>query len=83
MNNLDRQYKELLQQIIHFGVEKQDRTGTGTKSIFGWQIRHNMKEGFPLLTTKKMAFKTMVTELLSSALDVEKEKHNIGINMIL
>jgi thymidylate synthase len=64
MNNLDRQYKELLQQIIHFGVEKQDRTGTGTKSIFGWQIRHNMKEGFPLLTTKKMAFKTMVTELL-------------------
>jgi len=64
MNNLDRQYKELLQQIIHFGVKKKDRTGTGTKSIFGWQIRHNMKEGFPLLTTKKVAFKTMVTELI-------------------
>ena len=64
MNNIDRQYKELLEHILHFGVEKQDRTGTGTKSIFGWQIRHNMKEGFPLLTTKKMAFKTMVTELL-------------------
>ena len=64
MNNIDRQYKELLEHIIHFGVEKKDRTGTGTKSIFGWQIRHNMKEGFPLLTTKKMAFKTMVTELL-------------------
>ena len=64
MNNIDRQYKELLDHILHFGVEKKDRTGTGTKSIFGWQIRHNMKEGFPLLTTKKMAFKTMVTELL-------------------
>ena len=64
MNSIDRQYKELLEHILHFGVDKQDRTGTGTKSIFGWQIRHNMKEGFPLLTTKKMAFKTMVVELL-------------------
>jgi thymidylate synthase len=64
MNNIDRQYKELLEHIIRFGVDKKDRTGTGTKSIFGWQIRHNMKEGFPLLTTKKMAWKTMVTELL-------------------
>jgi len=64
MNNIDRQYKELLLQIIHFGVDKKDRTGTGTKSIFGWQIRHNMKEGFPLLTTKKMAWKSIVTELL-------------------
>ena len=64
MNNIDRQYKELLDYILHFGVDKQDRTGTGTKSIFGWQIRHNMREGFPLLTTKKMAWKTMVTELL-------------------
>lgn len=64
MNNLDRQYKELLEHIIRFGVDKNDRTGTGTKSIFGWQIRHNMKEGFPLLTTKKMYFKGVVTELL-------------------
>ncbi len=64
MNNIDRQYKELLDYILHFGIDKKDRTGTGTKSIFGWQIRHNMKEGFPLLTTKKMAWKTMVTELL-------------------
>ena len=64
MNDIDRQYKELLDHILHFGIEKQDRTGTGTKSIFGWQIRHNMSDGFPLLTTKKMAFKTMVTELL-------------------
>lgn len=64
MNNIDRQYKELLEHILHFGVDKEDRTGTGTKSIFGWQLRHNMKDGFPLLTTKKMAFKTMVVELL-------------------
>jgi thymidylate synthase len=64
MNKLDKQYQQLLQDIIDFGVEKKDRTGTGTKSIFGYTIRHNMSEGFPLLTTKKMAWKTMVTELL-------------------
>ena len=64
MNNLDKQYQELLRDIIEYGVEKKDRTGTGTKSIFGYTIRHNMKNGFPLLTTKKMAWKTMVTELL-------------------
>ena len=64
MNNIDRQYKELLLDIIHFGIDKADRTGTGTKSIFGRQIRHKMSEGFPLLTTKKMAWKTIVTELL-------------------
>jgi thymidylate synthase len=64
MNNIDRQYKELSYHILNFGIDKADRTGTGTKSIFGWQIRHNMKEGFPLLTTKKMAWKSIVTELL-------------------
>jgi thymidylate synthase len=64
MNNIDKQYQQLLKDIIEYGVEKQDRTGTGTKSIFGYTIRHNMKDGFPLLTTKKMAWKTMVTELL-------------------
>ena len=64
MNNLDKQYTDLLQTILDYGVEKKDRTGTGTKSIFGYTIRHNMKHGFPLLTTKKMAWKTMVTELL-------------------
>jgi thymidylate synthase len=63
-NNIDKQYQQLLKDIIEYGVEKQDRTGTGTKSIFGYTIRHNMKDGFPLLTTKKMAWKTMVTELL-------------------
>jgi thymidylate synthase len=64
MNSLDKQYKELLQTILDYGVEKKDRTGTGTKSIFGYTIRHDMNDGFPLLTTKKMAWKTMVTELL-------------------
>jgi thymidylate synthase len=64
VNPLDLQYQQLLKDIIEYGVEKQDRTGTGTKSIFGYTIRHNMADGFPLLTTKKVAFKTMVTELL-------------------
>ena len=64
MNKLDKQYTDLLQSILDYGVEKQDRTGTGTKSIFGYTIRHNMRDGFPLLTTKKMAWKTMVTELI-------------------
>ena len=64
MNNIDRQYKELSYHILNYGVDKADRTGTGTKSTFGWQIRHNMKDGFPLLTTKKMAWKSIVTELL-------------------
>ena len=62
--NIDKQYQNLLQDIIHFGVEKKDRTGTGTISVFGRQIRHKMSEGFPLLTTKKMAWKSVVTELL-------------------
>ena len=64
MSNIDKKYQELLQDIIHFGVEKKDRTGTGTISVFGRQIRHKMSEGFPLLTTKKMAWKSVVTELL-------------------
>jgi thymidylate synthase len=64
MNNIERQYQQLLGDILENGVEKKDRTGTGTLSVFGRQIRHKMSEGFPLLTTKKMAWKTMVTELL-------------------
>ncbi len=64
MNNLDRQYTDLLQDILEHGTRKMDRTGTGTISVFGRQIRHKMSDGFPLLTTKKMPFKTIVTELL-------------------
>ena len=60
---IDERYQELLQTILDFGKEKKDRTGTGTKSIFGYTIRHDMTQGFPLLTTKKMAYKSMITEL--------------------
>jgi len=63
-NTLDKQYQSLLQDILDNGVSKKDRTGTGTLSVFGRQIRHKMKDGFPLLTTKKMAWKSIVTELL-------------------
>ena len=63
MNSLDLRYKKILQDILLEGKEKGDRTGTGTISVFGKQIRHDMSEGFPLLTTKKMAVKTMMTEL--------------------
>jgi thymidylate synthase len=64
MNKLDKDYQALLQDILDNGVTKSDRTGTGTISVFGRQIRHKMKDGFPLLTTKKMAWKTLVTELI-------------------
>ncbi len=64
MNNLDKKYQQLLSDIIEFGVEKEDRTGTGTISEFGHQFRHKMSEGFPLLTTKKMHWNSIVTELL-------------------
>jgi len=63
MNNLDKQYTDLLQDILDSGVKKETRNGE-TISVFGRQIRHKMSDGFPLLTTKKMAWKTMVTELL-------------------
>jgi thymidylate synthase len=64
MNKLDLDYQNLLKDILENGTKKEDRTGTGTLSTFGRQIRHKMSEGFPLLTTKKMPFKTIVTELL-------------------
>lgn len=62
-NNLDKQYKNLLKKVLEKGSNKEDRTGTGTLSIFAETIRHNMSDGFPILTTKKVAFNTMVTEL--------------------
>ena len=64
VNNLDKTYTDLLQDILDNGTPKSDRTGTGTISVFGRQIRHKMSEGFPLLTTKKMPWKSIVTELL-------------------
>ena len=60
---IDERYQELLQTILDYGKDKKDRTGTGTKSIFGHTIRWDMTQGFPLLTTKKMPMKTIATEL--------------------
>jgi len=62
--NIEHDYLRLLKDILDNGIQKEDRTGTGTISIFGRQIRHKMSEGFPLITTKKMPFKTITTELL-------------------
>jgi len=56
------QYLELLTSIINNGEEKQDRTGVGTKSLFGCQMRFNLQKGFPLLTTKKINFKAIVVK---------------------
>jgi thymidylate synthase len=63
MNKLDNDYQDLLSDVLEDGIQKTDRTGTGTLSLFGRSIKHNMSDGFPILTTKKVAWKTMVTEL--------------------
>ena len=59
-----KQYLDLLRHIYEDGVVKTDRTGVGTKSIFGWQCRYDLSEGFPLLTTKKVHLKSIIYELL-------------------
>ena len=63
MNTVDKQYQGFLRKLLMYGNEKGDRTGTCTLSYFGDTFRHNMEDGFPLLTTIKMAFKTMMEEL--------------------
>lgn len=64
MNQIDRQYEDLLAKIMREGTEKSDRTGTGTRSLFGAQLRYDLSKGFPLITTKRVHMKSIIGELL-------------------
>lgn len=81
---LDTQYEDLLARVLHEGEEKPDRTGTGTYSLFGAQLRYDLQKGFPLITTKKVHFKSVVGELLwflsgSTNVGVLREKYGTSI----
>ena len=84
MNKLDEQYRALLAEVVWNGTEKKDRTGTGTLSRFGMTIRHDMSDGFPILTTKKVAFKTMAglsSSLFKEQRLLERLKGSMGITL--
>ena len=84
MNNADSQYQDLADRIMHMGNDKSDRTGTGTLSLFGEHLRFDLTEGFPILTSKRVHFKSVIGELLwflsgSTSAKELREKYGVTI----
>lgn len=80
MNSFDDAYHQLMNRVMTEGTEKTDRTNTGTKSVFGHQMRFDLNEGFPLLTTKKVSFKLVATELIWFLRGDTNIKYLLGYN---